>query len=122
MHVRRYVPPFEVYLERQSFEDWGFIFRASTPASDIQELLVQEVMPDGRLALHNFQQAASGLWESMVMPMMRITAVNGVEGDAQAMLDLLDKLDRVKLRVGPARRPHVKPQCEVMRMMSRSDS
>jgi len=49
------------------------------------ELLVDEVLQEGALALYNYTQAASGQWDRIVMPKMRITSVNGIIGDMAAM-------------------------------------
>mmetsp|Transcript_62316 Transcript_62316/g.118229 ORF Transcript_62316/g.118229 Transcript_62316/m.118229 type:complete len:233 (+) Transcript_62316:70-768(+) len=97
---------FEVTLQKGG-RALGFNFKKPKEEADVNELLVVAVLPGGVLGHHNATQAASGQWDYVVLPGMRINAVNGYEGDPTKMRECLRDCDKVTLR---CRRSRAVPQ------------
>jgi len=65
---------------------------------NVRGLLISEVLPDGLLASHNTTQIKARKWADVVLPGMRIVAVNG-EDDPTNMIQAIRASDTVVLNV-----------------------
>ncbi|CAE7544848.1 FAZ1, partial [Symbiodinium pilosum] len=85
-------------------------------------VLVVDVHPQGSVAKYNTQQRASGS-SMLIRPRMLITEVNGIQGNAEAMLEALCRSLSLQLRLRAAsatelaERKHASPK-EIVSMMN----
>jgi len=70
-------------------------------------LQIREAPSKGIVAEYNSAQASAGKWELLVLPHMAVSAVNGVSGNTDKMLELLASSQEVELKVerNPPERP-----------------
>jgi len=68
-------------------------------------LLIVDIEPEGKMAQHNAEQIGNG-WEDLtIQPRMLITAVNGISGASEAMVEALHANEMVELRLRHGRLP-----------------
>jgi len=89
----------KVQLERNAEESFGFTFKRAFASTS--ELTIEEVLPEGAMADFNRRQTAAGIGNFVILPHMRIVAVNDVQGDAKAMADRLRSALAVELQISP---------------------
>jgi len=70
-------------------------------------LQIHEAPSQGIAAEYNSAQASAGNWELLVLPHMAVSAVNGVSGNTDKMLELLASSQEVELKIErcPPERP-----------------
>lgn len=91
---------FDVPLSKGSPpQSLGFNFKKPQEDSRAKGFLIVAVIPGGVLGQYNAAQAAGGAWDRVVLPGMRIRAVNGIENNCAAMLQELKDKEAVTLRV-----------------------
>lgn len=90
-------PVFDVQLRKG--ENWGFNFKKPQDNANARGFLLVAVIPGGSLGQYNAMQAVEGRWDRIVLPGMRIRAINGIENPVGAMLQELKEKEEVTLRV-----------------------
>merc|ERR1719443_1550033 len=82
LRIARYPPRFEVTLSKAGGKKLGFRFEKPQNQS-LEELRITEVLAQGCVADNNMHQMMAGQWHLVILPEMRIEAVNGVEDNAE---------------------------------------
>jgi hypothetical protein len=75
----------KVHLQK-SGRPFGFVLKKPRTAPH-QHLLIAEVVRGGAAADHNVAQAATGNWDAVVLPGMTVEMVNGINGNADTMVE-----------------------------------
>lgn len=94
---------FDVHLIKPG-TSLGFNFKKPEENSPARGFLLVTVLPGGVLGQYNAAQAVAGRWDRVVLPGMRICAVNGIESPVGAMLQELKDKQSITLRVETNRR------------------
>jgi len=90
LRVIRWPERFQVQLEKRSEgQPLGLGFKKASPGEMVAELLLVSVQAGSALADRNAAEVAAGRWDRVVLPGMRISAVDGVEGDLRTMVEVL---------------------------------
>jgi len=93
-------PLFEVSLDKGSPpRSLGFNFKKPSEVSRAKGFLIVAIIPGGVLGQYNAAQASAGAWDKVVLPGMRIRAVNGIENSFTEMLKELKDRQAVVLRI-----------------------
>jgi len=96
MEMVRYPDAFTVTMNKA---DRKLGFKITAELGVAQTLRITRVLADGALPDYNAYQISMGRWHYVVHQHMIIEAVNGVEGNAQRMAQILQEEDQVSIDI-----------------------
>lgn len=97
IRIARYPMTFEAEFTKEVGTELGISFQ-KVVNTRLQELSVTIVAENGLVAEYNKQKVKEGHWHAVILPEMRITFVNDVSGDPNAMAEEIVQSTTVRIR------------------------